>query len=143
MSNLINHAKRELEAIGYVVDDIESQPEDPNKWIVENILELISVFTKQGHSGMSAPYCINMFEKLARFQPLTPLTGEDNEWNEVSSGLYQNKRCSNVFKDTKNGKAYDIEGKIFKEEDGTCYTSKDSSVFIDFPYTPKSEYVRV
>ena len=139
MSNYIEHAKREFVALGYDLDDKE---EGPNKWIMENIFELLEVFGKQGHSGSSALYCISCFKKLALFEPLAPLTGEDVEWNEVDErDTYQNNRCSHVFKN-KDG-AYDIDGKIFRKPNGCCYTSKDSYVFIDFPYTPKSEYVDV
>lgn len=133
------HAECELKALGY---DLNQKEEDPNKWIVENLFELLEVFGKQGHSGFSAPYCIKMFAKLALFEPLCPLNGTDEEWNKVSDECFQNRRCSHVFKDV-DGRAYDINGKIFREPDGSCYTSKDSRVFIEFPYTPKKEYIDV
>ena len=162
MSNLVAYAKVEFKAAGY-----EPLPEngkgflawlkrqfskkvegDPNQWIQENVLELLEIFSKQGHSGSSAPYCTKYFEKLSRFEPLCPLTGKDWEWLDVSDfggrddgPLFQNKRCSHVFKDG-NG-AYDMDGKIFREPDGSCYTSGDSKVSINFPYTPKREYVDV
>lgn len=100
------------------------------------------MFSKQGHSGFSAPYCVETFRKLALHEPLVPLSGADDEWNEVSDGMWQNNRCSHVFKDA-DGKAYDIEGRIFREPNGACYTSRDSRVYIEFPYTPKREYVDV
>ena len=138
MSNLIEHAKRELKIAGY---DLEDREEGPNKWMVENILELITVFSKQGHSGFSAGYCRSMFNILANFEPIAPLTGEDSEWNEVGEGVFQNNRSSNVFKE--NGKAYKIDGKVFREPDGSCYTNKKSHVPVVFPYTPKIEYVDI
>lgn len=139
--NYIKHAKREFLAVGYIPLDVE-QEEGPNKWIQENIFELLRVFEAQGHSGTSAPYCIAMFKKLASFEPLCPLTGENSEWNEVGSGMFQNNRCSHVFKDA-DGKAYDIEGRIFREPNGSCYTGSGSWVYIEFPYVPKKEYVDV
>ena len=139
-SNYIKHAKREFQALGY---DLNDKEEGPDKWMMESVFELLEVFGKQGHSGSSAPYCIRMFEKMASFEPICPLTGNDEEWNEVGEGVFQNNRCSHVFKEGKDGKAYDIEGRIFKEANGSCYTNKDSRVFIDFPYTPKREYVKV
>lgn len=141
MSNLIEHAKREFKAIGYPPLDQE-QEDGPNKWIQENLIELLEVFSKQGHSGFSAGYCINAFNKLARFEPLAPLTGEDWEWQEVAENLWQNIRCSRVFKD-EQGCAYDIEGRVFVEPNGSAYTSKDSRVPVIFPYTPKTEQVQV
>ena len=134
--NYAEHAKRELAAIGYKLDDTE---DGPNKWIVENLLELLEAFGKQGHSGSSAPYVAKTFAKLALFEPLGPLTGADDEWVEYAEGHFQNKRCSHVFKE--NGVAYDIEGRIFREPNGSCYTNFDSRVPVTFPYTPKREYV--
>lgn len=53
--------------------------------INKNILEIIEVFSNQGHSGFSAGYAISVLERLLRYKPLTPLTGEPDEWNEVHS----------------------------------------------------------
>ena len=139
MSNLKEHAKREFKAMGY--KPVSESEDDPNKWIQENVIELLEVFSKQGHSGSSAPFCVGYFEKLAMFKPLCPLKGTDDEWIECGSGVFQNNRCSHVFKDESG--AYDIQGKIFREPNGTCYTGSDSRVYITFPYTPKSEYVDV
>jgi len=140
MSNLIEHAKREFLALGY--KPIEQEEDGPNKWIQENVFELLRVFSEQEHSGSSAPYCIGIFEKLARFEPLCPLIGTDDEWNEVEPGVWQNKRCTHVFKDA-DGRAYDTRGRVFRELGGGCYVSRDSWVFITFPYTPVTKYVDV
>ncbi len=118
--------------------------------ICKHVLELLKVFSDEGHSGSSAPYAINVFKTLAMFEPLVPLTGEDWEWTEVSDGTFQNKRCSHVFKqaDRFDGQAYDIDGIIFynwyKNENGekskSYFTGKESCVPITFPYTPTKEY---
>lgn len=138
MSNLLKHAKVEFAAAGYKEED-----GGPNKWMKENVLELLKVFSEQGHSGMSATHCIELFTKLARYEPLVPLTGEDEEWEKIGPGEFQNKRCSHVFKDSNrfNGQAYDIQGKIFVEPNGVTYTNSDSIVTISFPYLPSSEFV--
>ncbi len=118
--------------------------------ICKHVLELLKVFSDEGHSGSSAPYAINVFKTLAMFEPLVPLTGEDWEWTEVSDGTFQNKRCSHVFKqaDRFDGQAYDIDGIIFynwyKNENGekskSYFTGKESCVPITFPYIPTKEY---
>ena len=54
--------------------------------------------------------------------------------------MYQNRRCPHVFKSDADG-AYDIDGRVFVDPDGSSYTSRDSRVSIEFPYTPKREYV--
>lgn len=138
MGNLIEYAKREFKIAGYMPVD-EDQEDGPNKWIQENILELIKVFEKQNHSGSSASYCVNVFNKLARFEPLTDLTGKDDEWRDCGNGEFQNIRCSHVFK--KDNQAYDSEGRIFIGQDGDSYINKDSFVLIDFPYMPIREYI--
>lgn len=139
--NLELHARREFRAAGYIPLDQE-QEDGPNKWIQDNVIELIRVFAKQGHSGMSAGYCIETFCKLAKFEPLVPLQGTDDEWNDVGGGYWQNNRCSHVFKET-DGRAYDMDGRIFREPNGACFTSRESRVYITFPYTPTREYVDV
>jgi hypothetical protein len=144
MSNLHNHALAEFRAAGWT--DADGKFEDEmQEDICKHVLELLKVFSDEGHSGSTAPYTVNMFKKLAMFEPLVPLTGEDWEWNECGNGVFQNKRCSRVFKqaDRFNGQAYDIEGKVFREPSGACYTGAESRVPVTFPYTPKTEYVNV
>ena len=138
--NLESHAERELRAAGLFDKD-----SDYGGMMAHSTLKLIKVFAEEGHSGFSAGMAVTLFEKLARFEPLGPLTGEDSEWNEVGvsdgDGLLQNNRCSHVFK--RDGKAWDIEGKIFREQDGSCFMSSDSHVDVTFPYTPTREYIDV
>ena len=84
----------------------------------KHILGMVKLFSKEGHSGFSAPYAIDILSKVLRFKPLSPLTGEDDEWNNVrdygGEPHYQNKRLSSVFKDA-NGDVYNIDGKVFWE----------------------------
>lgn len=144
MSNLHKHALAEFRAAGWTDADGKFE-DDMQEAICKHVLELLKVFADEGHSGSTAPYTVNMFKKLAMFEPLVPLTGEDWEWNECGNGVFQNKRCSRVFKqaDRFNGQAYDIEGRVFREPTGACYTGAESRVPVTFPYTPKTEYVDV
>ena len=159
MSNLHSHALAEFRAAGWTDDDGKFK-EEMQEAICKHVLELLKVFADEGHSGSTAPYAANMFKKLAMFEPLVPLTGEDWEWSEVSPGVFQNKRCGRVFKqaDRFNGQAYDLDGRVFYEwaergldpdEKGypgkrrfqSYYTSRESMVPITFPYTPTTEHV--
>lgn len=147
--SLLSYAESELDRIGMTADS-----EEMNLAMRKHILHMIDEFAKEGHSGFSAAYAISILKDLMQYKPLSPLTGEDDEWTDVSdqSGktLYQNKRCSSVFKE--GDKAYDIDGKVFWEwaeipydenEEGypgirkykSFYTSRDSSVPVTFPYT--------
>jgi len=141
MSNLVDYAKAELKRIGML-----DSGEPYNDNVGKAILDLIELFASQGHTGFTAPYTIRVFERLAMFKPLTALTGENDEWNELSDGDYQNKRYSAVFKE-KDGKAYNIEGKKFTDNGGeTWFTGKESRVEITFPYVvpdkPEEVYLK-
>lgn len=152
MSNLITHALDEFKAAGWTTEYGKSA-DDLNQDMVNDVLALLELFASQGHSVFSAPIAIDLFTKLAKFEPLGPLTGEEWEWVDVAeeSGypLYQNKRASHVFKDI-NG-AYDINGIVFYDyhsdpeiDDGVPYksyfTSRDSRTPVTFPYTPTTVY---
>lgn len=136
-SNLYDHALCELGLLGMR----PLGPRGMNRDMCRHLLDLVEVFAGEGHSGFSASYATGMFEKLARLEPASPLTGEPAEWFECAEGFYQNKRCSHVFKE--NGRAYDIDGRIFREPDGGTYTNRNSRVPVTFPYVPKHEYVDV
>lgn len=133
MRNLRDHAERELKLLGH--------DEEFNK----HILDIVDIFSKEGFSGFSAVYAVGIINKILRYEPLMPLTGEDSEWNEIGEGLYQNNRCSRVFKHVNENdcSVYDIDGKVFREPSGSCYTSIDSRVPVIFPYTPRTEYIDV
>ena len=155
-SNLVAHARRELAALGMTPTPplswldrqlirlrLKRRPEfDYNGAIAAGALELVEVFASQGHSGFSADYMRATVHKLFDFEPLGPLTGEDSEWNDLGGGRYQNNRCSRVFKD-EDGKAYDIDGKVFDDGGPGLFTNQDSRVYVTFPYTPTTEIVKI
>ena len=142
--DMMSWAENELKLAGYRADDAE---EGHDKWLREGVLRLLDVFCDEGHSGSSAAQSISIFQRLAFWKPLTPLTGEDDEWNEVGDGLWQNRRASDVFKD-ESGKAWWNRGIVFwewfeDEETGerykTYFKNKDSAVPIDFPFAVPDE----
>lgn len=136
MSNLTDHARYELQRAGYFDKD-----SDYGGMLGEAVMKMIEAFAEEGHSGMSASIAVSLFTKLARFEPITPLTGEDDEWHECSPGTFQNRRCSRVFRS--DGETYDSQGRVFEEPDGCRYTSRDSRVPVTFPYVPTTEIVKV
>jgi hypothetical protein len=138
MSNLVDYAKEELKRIGMI-----DSGEEYNDWASKAILDLIELFSSQSHSGFTAPYVASVFYRLAMFKPISPLTGEDDEWREMTSGGFQNKRYSAVFKDSKDGTAYNIEGKVFTDDGEVWYTSGDSRVDVTFPYVVPDKPERV
>lgn len=91
-SNRVAHAKNEF--------DLTNCNDD---FIQEDVLNLIRLFSIQGHSGCSSRYCIDLFTKLANLDIISPLTLEDDEFKKGLFGddYYQNKRKGNIFKDDK------------------------------------------
>lgn len=151
MSEFVNHAKREFQYAGWV-DENGNFIDEMQEAICNSVLKMLEIFADEGHSGSSAPYAINMFKRVASFEPLSPLTGADDEWVDHGDGMFQNKRMGSVFKgkDRFNGQAYWLDGKVFWEWAGTkeepfksYYTSGDSCVPIEFPWVkPESpEYI--
>ena len=147
---LLDFANSELDLIGLTKDN----PDEMNRAMRTHIIHMMEQFCDEGHSGFSAAYAVNILTKLMKYEPLSPLTGEDDEWVNVHDDMYQNRRYSKLFKEGKDGVAYNIEGKVFWEwverpleidEEGypgtkrykSYFTSRDSRVDVTFPYTPE------
>jgi hypothetical protein len=141
-SNLVLHAEHELALLrkaetGRLTDAHE-----------RDLIQAVQAFADEGHSGMSAACATGMMDEgllrtLLRFEPATPLTGEDDEWfiHDHDDHCYaQNKRCGRVFKE-RDGSAYDIDARVFRDPDGSCWTNSDSALPVTFPYVPKTEVV--
>ena len=68
---------------------------------IDSAKELALLFSNQNHTGMSANITLTMFNRLAKREPMTPITGEDDEWNfitDINENLYQSNRDSKLFK---------------------------------------------
>lgn len=146
--NMLQYAKDELDRIGMTADSDEC-----NIAMRNHILHMVDEFSREGHSGFSANYTIKCLKKLLRFEPLSPLTGEDDEWTDISylsnDPIYQNKRCSRVFKG-KDGVCYDNSGYVYwrwaTDESGKKYkdyftSGVGSRKIVTFPYSPTTEYI--
>lgn len=104
MSNLVKHAKKELKLAGLLDKD-----SDYNGMLGEAVLELVKVFSKQGHSGFSANWTLDVFNKVASYKPLTPIGTTKDEWMEVSDDMWQNTRRSSTFSRDGGKTWYDID----------------------------------
>lgn len=95
-SPLVEHAEYEMRRAGLFDADA-----DYGGTLAPHVLDLIRLFASGGHTGFSAPLTVELFSKLAMFQPLTPLTSEPGEWldrSEISgTPLWQNRRHSAAF----------------------------------------------
>jgi len=108
-SNLIDHANRELTLAGYPELTREykrgNAEFDVNMEIRKDIMELVTMFAKQHHSGASAGYVTRVLTDLLQYKPISPLTDNPEEWNEVGEGFWQCKREPSCFS-TDGGKTY-------------------------------------
>ena len=142
--SLVTFAESELNSILKNCKDSESLK--MQKTINDDILEVVKIFSNQGHSGYSAKYSLAQLRRLLNWLPLSPLTGEDSEWNKVDYNediVYQNKRCPSIFKN-KEGRCYNTEGKVFSRDNGhTWYINRESNVPVEFPYYVPNEPERV
>lgn len=96
MTSLLQRAKFELRAAGLFDDD-----GDFNGDIGVQVSSLMETFCAYGHSGGSAAQTLEAFNRVATGKPLTPLTGDDSEWDDAHDvgGVQQNLRYSKVFRD--------------------------------------------
>lgn len=113
--SIISHAQTELAAVNFGEEDSAI------------MLGLLRKFLDTWDSGGAVAVASDVFVRLLKGQPLGPLTGGDEEWLDVShysagETVFQNKRCSSVFKDG-TGRAYDID-------------AGNNRATITFPYDP-------
>lgn len=154
---LLDYAKLELTAAGFLDEEKDFYGGETGK----AVLELIEVFAKQGHSGSSASIVISLFKKLASFEPLMEITGEDEEWGYLGYDdemMYQNKRCSGMFK-YKDGTVTYSSGIVKVCPDGSKWTGplflsredaingvnriRSCQIVKEFPFSPKTFYIDV
>jgi hypothetical protein len=118
MTTLLQHTKSELRAAGLFDEDSDFDGE-----IGVQVTSLMETLLAYGHSGGSLARTLEVFNRVANHSPLTPLTGEDDEWeipNGMGGQLYINKRCTRVFKD-----------------DEMAWDVRHGRVPITFPYCPE------
>lgn len=91
-SNLVLHARSELATLG-------NEPAFNN-----SIVEMVKIFSSQGHSGTSAMYAVDILFRLLNHRALSELTDNPDEWHYhgaevwgVEGGIWQNKRDPKAF----------------------------------------------
>jgi len=114
--DLVSFAKQELKIAGLFDKD-----SDYGGMLGDAVMELMKVFSKQGHSGCSASMTLALFQKVASYKPLTPLTFNEDEWVDVEH-CFQNKRNSAVFKKDKESRPYYIDAFYMKNQTDVTYS---------------------
>lgn len=107
-----------------------------------DVLELLKVFSEQGHSGFSAPIAIRLFSKLANYKLVTEVEDNPDDWDDNG----QHKYITSIFK-RDDGTCYYMYGRLFAEPNSdNFFYNKASNVDITFPiklYDLQSEYIRL
>ena len=115
MSNLLEHAKSEMRRAGLYGADAYC-----GGMIPAAVERMVEVFAAEGHSGMSAGLTLAVFDKVARFQALTPISSAPSEWRDVSeySGepMWQNLRQSTAFSKDGGKTWYDLDAPAATED---------------------------
>jgi hypothetical protein len=85
----------------YDGDDKNEEDVSYNTMVADAVMELMKTFSKQGHSGFSAGMVREIFDKLASFKTLSPITSDPEEWTNVATDgqkdLWQSKRDPAMF----------------------------------------------
>jgi hypothetical protein len=118
--SVIQAARDELKRINF----------DPAE--TEKLISIMQDFFSEWDSGGAVQIVAPILYKCLLAMPLSPLTGEPDEWMEVGPRVFQNRRCPTVFKDPRfHGglEAYDL--------------SANNRNPIKFPYDPASSLDRV
>ena len=112
-------------------------------------MALIRPFSEAGHSGSSAGLTLDIFNRLANFEALTPITNAPEEWMDVNGigygaipitvepetqavadkinsvskavGLWQNRRDSSLFSNDAGMTYYSV-----KDEKRVILTAKEA-----------------
>jgi len=138
-SQFLRWAENEVKAAGLLQAD-----SDYDGMLGEAVLDLVNVFDSQNHSGMSAAMVRAIFDNLANWKPLSPLTDNPDEWMEVSEELWQSRRNPACFSKD-GGKTYEDNNDpcwLHEDEDGCTYFSRpenpeDITIHESEPYEGK------
>ena len=154
MTNTQSHAKVEFDILS------ETNPDAIALEFKDEILAICEKFGKSGQSGGSAPYTASIIssvvKKLCMFQPIAPITGDDDEWSLPfdNDGTLQNKRCGALFKQP-DGQCYYLDsivwcadtpgesGNNWDNFSGTVEGIRSRQYIKEFPFEPKTFYVNV
>tara|TARA_R110001592_G_scaffold151978_1_gene379125 strand:- start:1693 stop:2313 length:621 start_codon:yes stop_codon:yes gene_type:complete len=153
-NTFVKHLNRELDIMRKTVVEDDSLIIEP---YVDAIHVLCESFSKENHSGgaasMAAGVIASTIKAILGFQILSPLTGEEDEWNDITemndgNKLWQNNRDSAVFKDI-DGKCYYVNSIVWKGNEpwdtftGSMKGYRSANYIKSFPFMPRTFYIDV
>lgn len=132
------HMEREFRQAGLL-----SGTNEMEELIVKSLRTMMGAFTGLNLDGDMTSSVLHLFDRLVNGFPLTPLTGDADEWikpnfgPEDDTGMLQNVRCGRVFK-MPDGSCIDAGAKpMYIMPDGMTFTkSDDKAPEVTFPYMP-------
>lgn len=100
MTDMERWAKREIE----LACRRERGDKDPNEWdygvaCYESAFKAFKSLMKDGHSGCSIGFTIDILDRLVQCKPLTPIEDAPDIWHDiwfVAPGLVKNLQCSRM-----------------------------------------------
>lgn len=106
--SLVKHAEREMKLAG-----LDKEDSAYGGMIYNAVMKLIETHAAEGHSGGSHVTTMGVFERVANFKTLTPLTADPSEWMEVGNDkrgtCFQSLRQSTCFSYDGGKTFYDLE----------------------------------
>jgi hypothetical protein len=133
-TNLERYAKDELDRLlascskdGYAMQ----------KAVNRNIMQCVTAFCKERHSGSSAAYSSDMLNRLLNWLPLQVITKED-----IFDESGQCNRCFALFKEGDKYK-YTHQRVFELEGEGVPFNNSLSSAYVELPFYPpvRPDYV--
>lgn len=107
-SGYIKHAKCEFKIAFNTIWKADKEDEEDiemQKFMCEQVLELLAVLSTHGDTGTTIGYKLDLFNKLVKFETIAPLTLEDDEFYSYTD-VIQNKRNSAIFKEKDGSISY-------------------------------------
>lgn len=104
VSRLEEHAERELRAAGMFDAD-----GDYNGSLGRDVMDLMRAFCGRGHSGGSAHAVLGAFDRVARWQNLTPITNNPDEWMDVAE-IVADQNPARLWQSRRNPALFSVDG---------------------------------
>ena len=117
-NNLYRYAKDEIDLWNNsAATEVDKDGYEMERLMNDHVLLMVAMDSFGGHSGFSHSIMLNRYNKLANFEPINPISFDNDQWADVmgdSKGPLQHKKVSRLFKD-RTGKMYTIDRFIFEE----------------------------
>lgn len=126
---LVDHAEMELRKAGLFDKD-----SDYEGMLGDAVLELMKVFAAQGHSGFSSQCARELFNQLADYKALSPITDDPNEWMDVADyfspenpAVWQNRRDPSLFSNDGGKTYYSVDDPKRELKNSVPYREQDAA----------------